>query len=149
MTEKTLEERPPRPAPVPDGRSAGYWQAANEGRLEIQRCRTCRTYHHPPLTMCTECQSEDLDYEPVGGKGTIYTFTITHDARTPAFAARQPYAIVWVELDEQPRLRVLANLPDTPLEQVKIGARVKVIFEEIGSGVKIPQFALLDQSSTV
>ena len=96
MTERTLDERPPRPTPVPDGRSARYWQAASEGRLEIQRCQACGTYHHPQLTMCTHCQSEDLRYEPVSGKGTIYTFTITHDARTPAFAARQPYAIVWV-----------------------------------------------------
>jgi uncharacterized protein len=144
MTEKTLDERPSKPTPVPDGRSARYWQAANEGRLEIQRCQACRTYHHPPLTMCTHCHSEDLRHEPVSGNGTIYTFTITYDARTPAFAARQPYAIVWVELDEQPRLRVLANMPDTPLDQVKIGAQVEVLFEEIAPNIKVPQFTLVD-----
>jgi uncharacterized OB-fold protein len=145
MTEKTLDERPPRPTPVPDGLSAPYWQAARQGRLVIQRCQACGTYHHPPLTMCTQCQSENLGYEPVSGKGTIYTSTITHDARTPAFAARQPYAIVWVELDEQPRLRVLTNMPDTPLDQVKIGAKVEVTFEEIAPDVTIPQFTLISQ----
>jgi hypothetical protein len=37
-----------------------------EGFLPTRMRRTPRrrTYHHPPLTMCTQCQSEDLRPEP-------------------------------------------------------------------------------------
>jgi uncharacterized OB-fold protein len=102
----------------------------------------CKTYFHPPIAICTECHSEDLKFEPVSGRGTIYSFTITHDARTPAFAARTPYAVVWIELEEQARLRLVSNMPDTPLEDLRCEAPVEVYFETIAPGVRLPEFRL-------
>jgi uncharacterized OB-fold protein len=137
-----MTELPPKPVPVPDELSQGYWDAAARDALEIQRCRSCGRYHHPAVTVCSSCGAEELAYEPVSGHGTIYSYTITHDARTPAFAARAPYAVVWVELDEQPQLRLLVNMPETPLDDVKIGARVEAYFEPVSEAVKLPQFRL-------
>lgn len=131
-----------KPVPVADELTRPYWEAANEGRLAIQRCQGCSRYYHPPVAICSNCHSEDLSYQTVSGKGTLYTFTITHDARTPAFAALQPYAVVWVELDEQPGLMMMTNMPDTDLKDVRIGERVEVSFEQIGPGSRIPQFRL-------
>jgi len=139
------EELPRRPVPVPDELTLPYWEASNRDELAIQRCARCRTYQHPALSVCFSCGADELAYERVSGRGTIYANTITYDARTPAFTARQPYAIVWVELVEQPRLRILANMPDTPLEDVRIGASVAVYFEELAPGVKVPQFRLLEE----
>jgi uncharacterized protein len=132
-----------KPSPAPDELTRPYWDAAAHGRLEIQRCRGCKRYHHPPTSMCFECGSEDLGFEPVSGHGTIYTYTITHDARNPAFAAIQPYAIVWVELDEQPRLRIVANMPGTPTGDLRIGAPVEVFFEDLTPSLALPQFRLV------
>ena len=133
---------PMKPTPTPDELSRPYWLAAAEDRLEIQRCQQCGDYHHPPVAVCLNCLSEDLRYEPVSGRGVIYTYTVTHDARNPAFAALQPYAVVWVDLVEQARLRIVANMPDTPLEDVRVGADVEVYFEALDGGTKIPQFRL-------
>ncbi len=133
-----------RPIPLPDPLTAPYWAAANEGRLEIQRCRDCGRYYQPPVSLCFACHSQELAYEPVSGRGTIYTYSVTSDARSPAFTARVPYAVVWVRLPEQDDLTLLVNMPNTPIEDVRIGAQVEVWFEEIEPGVRIPQFRLSD-----
>ena len=135
-----------KPVPVADDLTGPYWEAAKESKLAIQRCQGCSRYYHPPVAICSNCHSEDLSYQPVSGGGTLYTFTITHDARTPAFAALQPYAVVWVELDEQPGLMVMTNMPDTGLKDVRIGERVQVYFDEIASGIRIPQFRLANRA---
>jgi uncharacterized OB-fold protein len=138
----SAEEIPRRPVPAPDELTLPYWEASNRGELAIQRCGGCKTYQHPALAVCFSCGSDQLAYERVSGRGTIYSYTITYDARTPAFTARQPYALVWVELVEQPRLRILANMPETPLGDVRIGASVEAYFEELAPGVRVPQFRL-------
>jgi uncharacterized protein len=139
------EDLPQRTVPAPDELTAPYWEASNRNQLAIQRCKACKTYQHPALGVCFTCGSDDLGYERVSGRGTIYSYTITYDARTPAFTARQPYALVWIELVEQARLRILANMPQTPLDAVRIGAPVEVYFEEIAPGVKLPQFQLIEE----
>ncbi len=65
-----------------------------------------------------------------------------------------PFAIVLVELDEQSGqptpedgLRITANLVDANLEpeseqNVAIGKRVEVIFDDAPDGISIPQFKL-------
>jgi uncharacterized OB-fold protein len=90
--------------------------------------------------VCTECLSTEQQYEPVSGKGSIRTFTITYDARHPAFQALQPYTVAVVELVEQKGLFMLSNIPGTPVDQIAIGQEVMVEFEEIAPGMKIPQF---------
>ena len=132
-----------KPVPVPDDLTQPFWEAVNSRRLAIQRCQACKRYHHPPAGICIDCLSTNLAFEPVSGLGRIYTFTVTHDARQPAFDAIIPYAIAMVELDEQPGLFMLSHILGTPPEQVKHGLRVRVDFEEIIAGHCIPQFRVV------
>jgi uncharacterized OB-fold protein len=46
-----------------------------------------------------------------------------------------------IELDEG--VRLMANIVDSALEQVRIGARVRVTFEELTEDITLPQFRLL------
>jgi len=132
-----------KPIPIPDELSEAFWSAASEHRLAIQRCQQCQAYYHPPVSLCPVCHSEDLRHENVSGRGKIYSFTITHDARTAAFEALQPYAIVWVQLEEMPgEPKLIANMPDTPIDDVQCGASVEVDFEDLAEGVSLPQFRL-------
>jgi len=130
------------PTPVPDPLTEAYWRGACDGHLVIQRCSHCSIYQHPPTSRCFLCSSEELDFEAVSGMGRIHSFTITHDARTPAFMARQPYAVVWIELEEQTELYVIANMPETPIDEVQIGRRAEVYFDNIANSVWLPQFRL-------
>jgi uncharacterized OB-fold protein len=67
----------------------------------------------------------------------VYTFSITHRPMHPAFLAT-PYATVVVELDEGPR--VMTWLRDVPPEDVRIGLRVEVVFEDVSDDVTLPMF---------
>jgi hypothetical protein len=69
----------------------------------------------------------------------VYSFTVVRQAFDPAFLREVPYVVALVELDEQPGLRVLANLVDVALDAVEIGMRVAVAFEDRGDQV-VPQF---------
>jgi uncharacterized OB-fold protein len=129
-----------RPLPVANDLTRPYWDAVREGRLDIQRCQRCHTYHQPPLPFCDICDGRDLRFETVSGRGTIYTFTVIHANRMPAFDGATPYAIVEVELVEQPGMLLTCNMSGTPPEDIRIGAPVEVTFVDIGDGMVLPDF---------
>ena len=131
---------PARPEPVPTALTQPYWDAAKQGKLAIQRCADCGFYHHPPALLCSRCASIKLAYEPVSGKGKIMTRTIMRDARVAGFEKAVPYAVIVVELDEQPGLFMIANLIGAAVEAAQPDLRVEVDFEAISGGFMLPQF---------
>lgn len=129
-----------RPLPQPDGLTQPFWDAVNAGRLEIQRCGGCARWHHPPVAICAGCLSTELVWERVSGRGRVHSWTIARDTRLAAFTERLPYALASVELEEDPGVLLLTNLPGAALDQIRIGMPVEVEFEEIAPGQHIPQF---------
>ena len=140
-----MSETRAKPIPLADELSAPFWAAATEGRLEVQRC-ACGYYNHPPRLVCDACLSQELKFEPVSGKGKIYSFTIMHQGDVAGFEGEAPFLNVVIELDAQPMLLMVANLPAASREGVKIGAPVAVQFEDRGGGIIIPQFRLVEQA---
>lgn len=116
-----------------------YWDAAREHKLVIQRCDECGHYVHWPAVLCTKCHGETLTPTEVSGKGTIYSFTIIKHVFHPIFADQVPYSLAIVELDEQPGLRVVTNIVDCANEDLAVGMRVEVTFEDY-DGFTLPQF---------
>ena len=133
-----------RPLPVPNDVTRPFYEACKQGRLDIRRCAKCGTFAHPPLPYCDICDSREMKWETVSGKGTIYTYTRIHANRTPAFDGATPYAIVDVELAEQPGLILTCNMAGTPFEKIQIGAPVEVTFIDIGDDIVIPDFKLAE-----
>ena len=88
--------------------------------------------------MCGACQSTDFGWQPSSGRGTVYSYVVTHQAVHPALVGHTPLATVEVELDEGPRL--VSNLVDVPPESVQIGMKVEVVFQDAGDGVVLPLF---------
>ena len=123
--------------PQPDSSTEFYWAAAARRELHVLRCRACGLYVHYPREDCPRCSSRDLGPQRVSGRGTIHSFTIAHHQ---ASGIETPFALVLVELAEQKGLRVLANLLECPLDEVKIGMNVEVTFADVGGGVTLPQF---------
>ncbi|MGW3468412.1 Zn-ribbon domain-containing OB-fold protein [Saccharopolyspora sp. NPDC000995] len=72
--------------------------------------------------------------------GLVETFSVAHRTFAPGFAQRVPYVIAWIALDEQPALRVFGNVLDIPVDDVRIGLRVEVMFEEIEGFGPVPNF---------
>ncbi len=132
-----------KPIPVPDELTRPFWEAAREHRLVVQRCIACGYYNHPPRSACDACLAQQLRFEQVSGQGRIYSFTVMHQRDVPGFEAEAPFINIVVELNEQPMLLMVSNLPFSERERVRIGTPVKVDFEERGE-IVVPQFRILD-----
>src|SRR5688572_454418 len=124
-----MSAKPRRPLPLPSPLTEPYWNAARERRLVIQRCQACRRYFNPPVPVCMDCHSTRLAYEQVSGRGRIHARTIMYLPRVQGFEEVVPYAVIAVELDEQPGLLLLGNLLDAPAGEARIDTRVQVDFE--------------------
>ncbi|UVE93809.1 Zn-ribbon domain-containing OB-fold protein [Dietzia sp. B32] len=130
-----------RPLPAPTTLTAGFWDAAREERLVVQRCESCCTFRHYPRHRCPNCTGDAWQWTEVSGTGHIHSFTVTHQSFHPAWADRVPYVVATVELDEG--IRMVSDL-DEPAEAVTIGARVDVFFHHlVDEGITLPRFRLV------
>lgn len=129
-----------RPLPLADEVSAPFWAAARQGRLDIQRCTACRHWIHAPALACPACGSEELAFEPVSGRGTLYSWTVLHHSPGPGFADMLPLIVGIVELAEQPHLLLCANLLQVDASALRLGMPVRVCFEWLDSEHAVPQF---------
>ncbi len=130
------------PLPVPDEDTKPFWEGCRRGELLMQRCAECGHFRFTPRPLCPRCRSDRCEWVPVSGRGTVYSKVVCHPPVLPAFAERVPYAVVLVELLEHPSLRLLGNVLDAPPEAVRIGARVRVAFQEIDDEIALPQWRL-------
>lgn len=126
------------PTPVANADSTVYWNAARERRLVIRKCRSCSQLHFMPRHLCPVCWSEDLEWVDSKGTGTVHSFTVVRRAPLATFAARVPYVVALIDLDEGPRM--VTNIVGDDALEVRIGDPVKVEFEERGEGAMVPQF---------
>ncbi|MSQ26888.1 MAG: hypothetical protein EXR51_01950 [Dehalococcoidia bacterium] len=131
---------PPRPLPQPDALTQPFWDAAGKGRLVVQRCGGCGYYNHPPQPLCDRCSSRDLKFQPVSGRGMVYSFTVMRQRNVAGFEGEVPYVNLLVELEEQPLLFMISWLPGGATEGLAIGQLVSVSFERTEEGMALPQF---------
>ena len=132
----------PRPVPAPDDVSGFFWEAAADHRLVLQRCRSCGKLQYPPEVCCVHCQTEEFELAETSGRGVIYSYAVVDRPLHAGFVGCVPYVVVFVELDDQPGLRILTNLVDVPPgTALSCGTPVEVVFENRGA-VTLPQFRL-------
>jgi uncharacterized OB-fold protein len=137
---------PSRATPIITDLTQPFWDASRQGRLAIQRCADCGYYNHPPRAACDKCQSANLEFGDVSGRGSVWTYTVMHQKSVAGFEEAVPYLTALVELDEQSLLLMVTNLPGIAPEDVRIGMRVKVTFEALEDGNMLPQFVPEDAS---
>ena len=118
----------PRPLPRLDPTNRPFWTGGAAGELLIMRCRDCRTFIHPPRPVCRNCLSENVAPEAVAGTAVVDTFTVNHQKWHPA--AEVPYVIARVALDGAPGVYLTTNIVGCPVDEVDIGDRVRVTFEQ-------------------
>jgi len=124
--------------PKPDTLTQPYWDGARAGKLLLQRCVQCGHTWHPPLPICPTCHAANYEWRASSGRGTVYSCTIIHQAAHVAAQGRTPYLVALVTLAEGPR--VVANILNCAMDDVRIGMGVALTFQEIAPGVVLPQF---------
>ena len=134
-TEPLLEP----PVPVPDVVSEPFWSSTASGVLALARCADCRRWDHPPQERCRLCGGA-IAFEPVSGRGTIFSFIVNRRQFVPGHPP--PRVIALVELEEQAGLR-LTGLVGAEPEMVTIGSAVTASLAQVGtSGYMAPVFDL-------
>lgn len=124
-----------------DGDSRVYWEGIARGELRIQRCDACSRHVFYPRSICPHCFSDQLSWVTASGKGTIYTYTVVHQA-FGSFAGDVPFTVAIVELEEG--VRMMTRIIDGPRERVTIGAPVRVTFESVADDMTLPYFRLVE-----
>jgi hypothetical protein len=127
-----------KPLPEVTAESRPFWDACKRHQLVIQRCRACGFRQHYPRGVCGRCWSDDLEWTPASGRGTVYTFTVTHRTQARGFRDEMPYVIAYAELEEG--VQMLANLVGCDPASVRIGMPLRVIFEDVTPEISLPRF---------
>lgn len=136
--------RPPG-ASGADAEAAGFWHGASIGELRVQACGACGRLRFPPRPLCPWCRSFERTWEPVSGKGEIWSYVVPHPPLLPAYAALAPYNVVVVALAEDPAIRMVGNLVAGPGAEInsvdpvgiRIGQKVEVTFRD-AAGFTMP-----------
>ena len=119
----------PIPVSEPDGLSAPYWAGLREGRLLVQRCKTCSTWQFGPEWLCHRCHRFDPDWVEVAPRGSIYSWERVWHPSHAALTGHGPYLAVLVELPDAGNVRMIGSLLGDPLQEVTIGSNVTGVFE--------------------
>jgi uncharacterized protein len=129
----------PTPKEVPWDRD--FWANSARGVLSAQRCQDCGRLQHYPKPVCSACMGPNLVFEPLSGKGTVYSFTTVRRPENPDFVAEAPYTVIDVQLDEG--IRFLSRLADeADADGLRIGDPLEAVFRPVGDGTKhLPYFS--------
>ncbi len=128
------------PMPVVDSDSRVFWEGIARHELLIQRCEACQRYVFYPRACCPHCFADTLAWVRSEGIGTIYSYTVVHQAYGP-FARQVPFVVAIVQLQEG--VRMMSRIVGSPREAIRIGASVRVTFEQVDEQLTLPYFQLL------
>ena len=118
------------------------------GSLTLQQCRACQHVQHPPEEVCEACQGFELGWFESAGAGRVESAVVVHHAVHPGLKDLVPYVVVLVSVDDAPGVMITGNVLNRPPDEVAIGDRVRVTFEEAvdpatNEGLRIPQWEVI------
>jgi uncharacterized protein len=99
----------------------GFWANAADGVLAMPRTAEGEWQWYP--------KSEDLEWVPMSGRGTVFSWTEVNQVFLPAFADQVPYLTGLVSLEEAPQIRLATRFVDC--DSIEIGDRVEVSFRPL------------------
>ncbi|HEX2172232.1 MAG TPA: OB-fold domain-containing protein [Dehalococcoidia bacterium] len=134
---------PGMPLPQPTQDDAGWWEACRRHELTIQRCAGCGAFRHTPRPVCFACRSFEFIWQPVSGRGRIFSYTVAHHPPHPVLRDRVPYTVIVVELPDADNVRLISNLVDDRDAPVEIGQEVEVVWDDLAENISLPLFRRL------
>ncbi|WP_147102570.1 Zn-ribbon domain-containing OB-fold protein [Pseudonocardia sulfidoxydans] len=128
-----------RPVPQVSALTRPFWEGCRRGVLLVQRCCSCSGHVFAPQDFCRSCQSPDLEWVESSGEGELVTYTTIWRPQTPAFEV--PYVVAVVALTEG--YEMLTNLVDAEPGEIRVGAKVQVVFRDVAPDVTLPCFTVV------
>jgi len=129
-----------KPLPTLTDSNRPFWAAALDGRLCMQRCKSCQHVRFPISHVCPRCLSYEFEWHDLSGRGVIFSYIVYHQVYSQAFKMDVPYNVAMIQLEEGPRM--YSNIVGVANDVPKIGDAVKVAFERVTPEIKLPRFKL-------
>jgi uncharacterized OB-fold protein len=112
-----------------------YLEFVNNKKLMGSKCQKCNTTFVPPRKLCTECNSLELKWVEMSGKGKLAAFSCIGVGTTfmvnKGYSMKKPYCFSVIKLDEGPMISgQLMGVDESNPESISIGTPVKLSFIE-------------------
>ena len=123
-----------RAFPLPDLEwplTAEFWAGAARDELRIPVCDTCDRFRWYPKDECPYCDGRPFTWQPVSGRGTLFSWVVVTHAFLPQFADLVPFVPALVALDEDPQVRVPTRIVDCDPTDLRFDMPVAVTFRDI------------------
>src|SRR3954452_15660346 len=101
---------------------AAFWSATERREFVLPWCTSCGSAFWYPRPVCPRCLRPDVEWRPASGRGEVYAVSVMYRAAHPGMAARVPYAVALVDLEEG--VRMLTNVVDVDATAVQVGMAV-------------------------
>jgi uncharacterized protein len=125
--------------PPASDEAAPFWEATRRGYLVLPWCRVCERPFWYPRATCPRCLGDVVEWRPAVGDGVVYAASVQHLPGPGRDAADGPYVVALVDLDEG--VRVTGNVLECAPETVRVGMRVRAMWEPLSDGRQLLQFA--------
>jgi uncharacterized OB-fold protein len=117
-----------------------FWLAGKEHRLVAPRCEECGTFRMPPSPFCPSCRSQRIDWVQLSGHGIVYSYTICDRSPFPGEVENFLFVPVIVELPDAQGVRLVSNLIDIEVQDVKVDLPVEIVWGPNADGWRVPLF---------
>lgn len=118
-----------------DSNTQPFWQATQDGRLLIQRCPVTGQYQWFPRGHSLYAPESKPEWVEASGRGKVFSFSVVY--RTTG-SMSTPFVCALVELEEG--ILMLTHLVGSEVDNLRIGAEVRVEFKESDSEYPLPVF---------
>ena len=119
-----------------------YFNFMKEKKLMATECLDCGSIELPARAVCSKCQSSNMKWKELSGKGKLATFTTVHvGAEVMAkkgYNMKKPYCFAIMEIDEKEKVYVsgqLIGVDETKPENIPLGMPLRSIFLTTEDGV--------------
>lgn len=137
MSDDALTEHPPE--------FRGFFEHAEQKRVAFPRCKACGKFHWYPMPLCPHCRSGDIAWQPISGKGELFSFTDVRHAFDKSRCGALPYVVGMVTFADAPGVRLVTNIVECEARDLKIGQAVEPVFAVGAHGEPLVQFRLAER----
>lgn len=112
-----------------------YFNFMKESKLMATECLDCSSIELPARAVCSKCQSSNMKWKELSGKGKLASFTTVHVGAEimsrKGYNMKKPYCFALMEITEKEKVYVsgqLIGVDESKPETIEIGMPLKTTF---------------------
>lgn len=105
-----------------------FWHGIEAGKIVLAACPECSFCTQFDVAGCPSCSAPGLGTREVPALGTIYSFTVCYREFGPGMTV--PYIVGLVDLDAAPGCRLVTNVVNAAIRDIRPGLAVRGVFAD-------------------